>query len=260
MTQSENRKFLIDYLLKECGARVQIPSEEGGQRKLLRSLMNVRPPKDISDKFLAVQDDYLQGELAQRAVTDVKDLVPVQQDLYLWQGDITALKCSAIVNAANSQLLGCFCPCHGCIDNAIHTFAGVQLRQECYKIMQRQGYEEPVGRAKITRAYNLPCSYVIHTVGPAISGKLTQKDKKDLAACYTSCLDVAAQNGLGSIAFCCISTGEFRFPPQTAAEIAVSTVKEYKGRTGSGIKIIFNVFKDSDYEIYARLLCADKDN
>ena len=172
----------------------------------------------------------------------------------MWKGDITTLKCDGIVNAANSQMLGCFCPNHGCIDNAIHTYAGVQLRLECARIMGAQGREEPAGRAKITQAYNLPCSYVLHTVGPIVYGKLTEQNKTDLANCYRSCLKLAEDCGLRSIAFCCISTGEFCFPNEIAAQIAVGTVDEYKKQSGSKIKVVFNVFKEKDHAIYKRLL------
>ena len=207
---------------------------------------------------MGVQDEYLKEQLRLKGITDIAGLKSVAPDICLWKGDITTLKCDAIVNAANSQLLGCFCPNHGCIDNAIHTFAGVQLRLECAKIMKAQGREEPAGQAKITKAYNLPCKYVIHTVGPIVCGSLTQKHEKLLAGCYHSCLKLAEAKGLQSIAFCCISTGEFRFPNERAAEIAIKTVTEYKRQTQSKIKVIFNVFKDCDYEIYARLLQANK--
>ena len=214
-------------------------------------------PKPADSGFLRVQNEYLQEELRLKGTTDIADLRPIAPDIYLWQGDITTLKCDGIVNAANSQMLGCFCPNHGCIDNAIHTFAGVQLREECAEIMKAQGKEEETGRAKITRAYNLPCKYILHTVGPIVYGKLTERHEKLLAGCYRSCLSLADKNGLNSIAFCCISTGEFRFPNARAAEMAIRTVKEYKRRTNGRIKVIFNVFKDYDYEIYAGLLGSD---
>lgn len=179
----------------------------------------------------------------------------------MWQGDITTLKCGAIVNAANSQMLGCFCPCHGCIDNAIHTFAGVQLRLECAEIMHAlpasretpQGFEEPVGKAKITAAYNLPCDKIIHTVGPYVGGGLTDEHCGQLRSCYRECLETAVRNGITSIAFCCISTGEFHFPNKKASEIAVQTVDEFL-QNNSEIEVIFNVFKDDDYGIYKQLL------
>jgi O-acetyl-ADP-ribose deacetylase (regulator of RNase III) len=184
-------------------------------------------------------------------------LRPVSDNLYLWQGDIATLKVDAIVNAANSSLLGCFVPCHACIDNAIHTFAGVQLRLECAGIMSAQGHPEPTGRAKITAAYNLPCKHVLHTVGPIVSGRPTNKDCDLLASCYRSCLELAERNGLSSVAFCCISTGEFHFPNEKAAEIAVATARETLAKSGSGLKIVFNIFKDKDMEIYERLLGAN---
>ena len=181
----------------------------------------------------------------------------MREGLYLWRGDITTLQVDAIVNAANSGLTGCYSPLHGCIDNAIHTFAGVKLRLECAKIMEKQGFPEPMGTAKITKAYNLPCKHVLHTVGPMISGALTQTDCQELASCYRSCLELAAEKGLESVAFCCISTGEFHFPNELAAEIAVRTVKEFLKKQTSVKKVIFNVFKDLDKTIYEKLLRAD---
>lgn len=231
-----------------------VPRDPADQRRLLRGLMNVRPPVPASEKFLEVQDAYLQERLAQRGVTKLKDLTPVKPGLYLWQGDITTLAVDGIVNAANSQMLGCFVPCHGCIDNAIHTYAGVQLRLECAQIMAQQNGEEPTGRAKITKAYNLPCRYVLHTVGPIIYGTVTQTDEELLASCYRSCLDLAGANGLHSIAFCCISTGEFRFPNELAAEIAIRTVRAWQEQNPDQMEVIFNVFKERDYEIYRNLL------
>ncbi|MDE6058647.1 MAG: protein-ADP-ribose hydrolase [Clostridia bacterium] len=249
----------LDFLIERlCEERDEIvPALDAVQKqRLFRALVNVRMPKAASKEFLQVQDEYLQEVLRQKGITDIVDLTPLSPDLYLWQGDITTLKCDGIVNAANSQMLGCFCPNHGCIDNAIHTFAGVQLRQECAEIMQAQGKEEPTGQAKITHAYNLPCQYILHTVGPVVYGGLTETHENLLADCYRSCLTLADRNGLNSIAFCCISTGEFHFPNERAAQIAVRTVTEYKRQTGSKIKVIFNVFKDYDYDIYARLLKA----
>lgn len=257
MTQEERRMYLIRALLEENPRYPEIPPSDKQQKMLLRSLMNVRPPRPISEGFLAVQDEYLQEELRQRGITDLADLTPIGEGIYLWQGDITTLRCDAIVNAANSQLLGCFCPCHGCIDNCIHTYAGVQLRLECARLMKRQGREEETGRAKITRAYNLPCKYILHTVGPIIQGRLTKRDEELLASCYRACLELAVQNGVDSIAFCCISTGEFHFPNDRAAEIAVQTVRKFIQEKKSGIKVIFNVFKDLDYKIYRNLLGAD---
>lgn len=229
----------------------------GDQFRLFRSLVNVRKPMPADAEFLDLQDAFLQKETRIKGITDIADLTPTRKDLYLWQGDITALTVDAIVNAANSGMTGCYCPCHGCIDNAIHTFAGAQLRLECAELMNRQGHEEPTGTAKLTKAYNLPCQYVLHTVGPIITGKLTKENEEQLASCYRSCLTLADENGLDSVAFCCISTGEFHFPNIRAAEIAMQTVKEYKVASGSSIKVVYNVFKDEDYEIYKKLLGAD---
>lgn len=199
------------------------------QENRLRSLMNVRLPKPISGEFLKIQDEYLTERNRERGITDLKDLKPVESDtrLYIWQGDITTLKCDAIVNACNAQMLGCFSPMHACIDNFIHTYAGVQLRLEMNDIMMKQGHEEETGKAKITSGYNLPAKYILHTVGPIIQWSVTKEDEALLASCYRECLKLAADQGVESIAFCCISTGVFRFPQQRAAEIAVATVKEF---------------------------------
>ena len=256
MTQNERRIYLIKELLSENSEykNIEIPKSESEQKLLLRALFNVRTPGVKDSEFMSVQDEYLKESAKRKGITDISALTPKQGDIYLWQGDITALKCDAIVNAANSALLGCFCPNHGCIDNAIHTFAGIELRLACNKIMQKQGHKEPNGKAKITPAFNLPCNYVIHTVGPIVNGKLKEKDCEVLKSCYRSCLKIADENNLKSIAFCCISTGEFHFPNKKAAEIAIETVKRYKAETRSKIKVIFNVFKDRDKEIYERLL------
>lgn len=253
MTQAERRQYLIETLLTERGAYAEIPGDEKSQKQLLRALFNVRPPMPASEDFLQVQEEYLREEIRRKGVTDYKELRPVQPGIYLWQGDITTLQCGAIVNAANSQMLGCFVPGHDCIDNAIHTFAGVQLRLECAKIMREQGHEEPTGTAKITSAYNLPCDYILHTVGPIVNGEVTPEDEQDLKNCYISCLKLAEDKGIKSVAFCCISTGIFSFPNQRAAEIAVETVLKCRGN----IEVIFNVFKDSDYEIYRELLSGN---
>lgn len=256
MTQEERRAFLIRALIKENTeySGLQIPADCGEQKRLLRALMNVRRPKAISQRFLQTQNEYLQTELAQKGITDLSELEPVCAGIYLWQGDITTLHCDAIVNAANSGMTGCYVPNHRCIDNCIHSFSGVQLRLECAEIMERQGHEEPTGQAKITPAFNLPCRYILHTVGPIVSGKPTEQDRRLLASCYRSCLELAAENGLESVAFCCISTGEFHYPNQEAAEIAVHEVKSFLEQQTSVKKIIFNVFKDLDREIYQSLL------
>ncbi len=218
--------------------------------------MNVREPKDISTEFLEIQDEYLQVENEGTGVVSIHELKPVSSNpkLYVWQGDITRLKVDAIVNAANSQMCGCFQSLHNCIDNIIHSKSGIQLRLKCADIMRRQGHEEPTGQAKITPAYNLPCDYVIHTVGPIVQGALTERHEELLASCYKSCLNIAAENEVKSIAFCCISTGVFMFPNQRAAEIAVETVKTWLDEIGSEMKIVFNVYKDIDLDIYDKLL------
>lgn len=259
MNQSERRIYLIKELLNEQPKYrdIQIPTDKQEQKNLLRSLFNVRMPEPVSAYFLKIQDEYLQEETKSKGIMDIANLKPIRDKLYLWQGDITTIRCGAIVNAANSQMLGCFCPCHGCIDNAIHTYAGVQLRAACAELMSKQGHEEATGKAKITPAYNLPCDYILHTVGPIIHGKLKQKDKELLTSCYRSCLELADLHGIKSIAFCCISTGEFHFPNDTAAEIAITAVKDYMQQKHSEIEVIFNVFKDVDYEIYRELLETD---
>ena len=255
MTQTDRRIILIKELIKEHPEYLDIviPQNEPEQKKLLRSLFNIRRPKPVSNKFLELQNAYLQAEVRQKGITSLSDLTPIKKGIYLWQGDITTLKTDAIVNAANSGLLGCFIPCHSCIDNIIHSISGVQLRLECNKIMTEQGYDEPTGRAKITPAYNLPCSYILHTVGPFVSGQVTKTHCIQLAECYKSCLKLALEYHLKSIAFCCISTGEFHFPNKIAAEIAIQTVTDFL-KTNSQIKVIFNVFKQKDYDIYKQLL------
>ena len=259
MKQSERRIFLIKSLLQERTEYkdISISSDIEQQKHLLRALMNVRAPQQIGTEFLRIQDEYLQYEIAAKGITDVAELTPVQQGIYLWQGDITTLKCDAVVNAANSGMTGCYIPNHRCIDNAIHTFAGMQLRLVCDNLMEQQGYPEPAGGAKITPAFNLPSRYVLHTVGPVISGKVNKYERELLASCYRSCLELAAENKLESVAFCCISTGEFHFPNELAAEIAVQSVKKFF-RLQTGVKkVIFNVFKDLDKNIYQKLLGAN---
>ncbi|MFQ9716986.1 MAG: protein-ADP-ribose hydrolase [Blautia sp.] len=256
MIQLEQLRKLNQMLLSEQPQyqeqAADFPLELQSQWRLFRSLVNVREPKSVDRAFLELQDNLLKEMIAERGITKMSSLTPLQENIYLWQGDITTLQVDGIVNAANSGMTGCYCPCHGCIDNAIHTFAGVQLRLECAAMMKEQGYPEPTGTAKITKAYNLPCHSILHTVGPIVTGRLLEKDCKLLASCYQSCLELAEQNHLKSLAFCCISTGEFRFPNQKAAEIAVKTVKEFLS-THTEISVVFNVFKDEDYEIYREL-------
>jgi len=255
MNQSERRRYLIRALLDEQPRYrdMEIPEDSASQKRLLRSLFNVRMPGAIGEDFLKVQDEYLQEEKRRRGVTTPETLTPIEGDLYLWQGDITTLAADAIVNAANSGMTGCYVPCHSCIDNCIHTYAGVQLRYRCAEMMEAQGHEEPTGQGKITPAYNLPCRYVLHTVGPIVNGPLTKEHERLLTSCYTACLDLAQENGLQSVAFCCISTGVFGFPQRRAAEIAVETVRHWKKEKGSPMKVIFNVFKDEDREIYQEI-------
>ncbi len=258
MNHTEQRIWLIKELQKDPSqlSNYPIPADEQGQKDLLRGLMNIWMPKELSDEFLKIQDEYLTEENRRIGITDIEDLQPIAGNnrLYLWQGDMTTLKVSAIVNPANEALLGCFRILHSCADNVIHSKAGLGLRYKCNCIMEKQGHPEPTGQAKITPAYNLPCDYVIHTVGPIVQGPLTKKHEHLLASCYKSCLDIAEENGVKSIALCCISTGVFMFPNQRAAEIAVETVKNWLDETGSEMKIVFNVFKDIDFEIYEKLL------
>ena len=259
MNQAERRQYLIQELLNENHTykKIQVPAGAADQKHLLRSLMNVRWASPLTEEFTEIQDAYLREENETRGIVHLQDLTEVQPELYLWQGDITRLAVGAIVNAANSGMTGCYQPCHTCIDNCIHTYAGIELRNYCQILMDRQGHEEPTGQAKITPGFNLPCQYVIHTVGPIVSGSLTKRHEELLVSCYKSCLETAEQKKLDSIAFCCISTGVFMFPNERAAEIAVETVQNWKRDTGSRINVIFNVYKDEDLEIYRRLLCRN---
>lgn len=258
MTQSERRLFLIQELLLEFPQYrdIQIPDSGEEQKRLLRSLMNIRPPQSVSRTFLEVQDVYLSEEVAEKGITDSALLPgsPRDKRLVLWRGDITSLKIDAIVNAANSALRGCFVPCHSCVDNIIHSVSGIQLRLACDELMRAQGHEEPTGRAKITPAYNLPSRFVLHTVGPVVRGMLTKDKCRQLADCYRSCLFLAAEKGLKSVAFCCISTGEFHFPQKEAAKIAVQTVTEFLQKDTRIERVVFNVFKQEDWNIYREIL------
>ena len=261
--------------MAEQGVRYRIPATLKEKQQLMRALMNVRQPVPASEELLQAQDEELQQQREDKGVVTLEDVaaanfIPEQSSpirglslftfhssLFLWQGDITRLKVDAIVNAANAQMLGCWAPLHNCIDNCIHSAAGIQLRQECNCLMQAQGHDEPTGQAKLTLGYNLPAKYVIHTVGPIVpDGIPTQEQEAQLASCYRSCLDVAEEAGCESIAFCCISTGVFHFPNERAAEIAVETVSSYPFRSLK--TVVFNVFLDKDYEIYQRLLKVKK--
>lgn len=256
MTQDERRRFLLEFLLRERGETMALPGDEAAQRRLLRVLCNVREPVPAPADFLAVQDAYLQEETRRKGVTDAARIPEAEPGIRLWRGDITTLRCDAIVNAANSALLGCFVPCHGCIDNAIHTYAGVQLRLACAELMAAQGHPEPTGRAKITPAFNLPSRYVLHTVGPIVRNRPTARDEALLASCYRSCLELAAAHGARSVAFCCISTGEFHFPNARAAQIAVQTVREARKTLQHEMDVIFNVYQERDLRIYEGLLAG----
>lgn len=245
----------LDYLIKTLNPIEDLPKTKEEKEHVLRSLMNMWKVTPLPNDFYEVQDDYLQEQLEKTKVTALSELQEIEKNIYLWQGDITTLEVDAIVNAANKALLGCFIPHHRCIDNAIHSKAGLQLRKECFDIMKEQGEYEKTGQAKITSAYNLPAKYVLHTVGPIIYRSVEDEDKELLASCYQNCLELAVKNGVKSIAFCCISTGEFRFPNDLAAEIAVATVKQFLAENpNADFKVVFNVFKDSDKGIYEGLL------
>lgn len=262
MEQDERLDYLVKELLEESpykGMKV----EREDRARILRSLMNIRMPRQIAPQFLSIQNSYLKEECKKKGIVSVHSIPTIKEQynsksdlgdrISIWQGDITRLEIEAIVNAANSQMLGCFVPCHGCIDNAIHSAAGIELREECADIMRLQGQEEVTGKAKITGAYNLPCKFVIHTVGPVVGEKVSKKDCELLKSCYESCLELAEEKKLESLAFCCISTGEFHFPNDKAAEIAVDTVERFLKH--SNIKrIIFNVFKDDDLFIYEDMI------
>ena len=286
MDRIENIDFCIRYLLEHNRTQADIPASLPEKQRLLRALMNVTEvesranssalprcsnvtegnvwePQPLSEAFLHAQDAELQAQLQEKGIIDCDNatMLECESKLSLWQGDITRLKVDAIVNAANSQGLGCWHPLHACIDNAIHSAAGLQLRQECDNILR--GGEIATGEAIITRGYNLPAKYVIHTVGPIIpDGMPTSKQEEQLADCYRNCLGLAEANGCRSIAFCCISTGEFHFPNRRAAEIAVDTVREYTTSYAlthshnNALTVVFNVFKDIDYDIYRELLAA----
>ena len=257
-SHEEQRIWLIEQLLAERSdaSGIKIPSNEKEQKDLLRGLMNIRMPDPVSDEFLKVQDEYLTAENMDEGIVRLEDLEPFGSDerIYLWQGDMSRLAVDAVVNPANSGFTGCYQWLHSCLDNILGSKAGIQLRLCCNDIIRKQGHPEPTGQAKITPAFNLPAKYIIHTVGPIVQHILTKQNEEDLASCYRSILKLADENGLSDVAFCCISTGVFMFPNERAAEIAVRTVREYLDTTGSGIKVIFNVFKDIDYLFYKNLL------
>lgn len=269
MNTEERLDYLVKELCRDSEEYKNIKYKKSDRRALMRSLMNIRAPKSITNEFLREQDLFLKEEAQEKGIITLDDIPTINEQynsqyefgdkISIWQGDITRLSVDAIVNAANSQMLGCFVPCHNCIDNAIHSAAGIQLREECNNYMitcrvKDENYEEPVGKAVITSAYNLPCRYVIHTVGPIVADKLTESLRNDLTLCYESCLNEAIEKEIRSIAFCCISTGEFHFPNSEAASIAVNSVTEYlKSNYEKVDRIIFNVFKDLDREIYMKI-------
>ena len=250
MERLENLKTIIQYLMADAHVSHRIPATLEERQRMMRALMNVWEPRPISEDFLKMQDAELQMQREDKGVVTTSDISPLTSDIILWQGDITRLKVDAIVNAANAQALGCWSPLHNCIDNCIHSAAGIQLRKECADIMQ--GRLLKTGDAFITQGYNLPARHVIHTVGPIIeTGIPTKEQEEELAQCYRSCLGIAEENGLESIAFCCISTGVFHFPNELAAQIAVETVKAYPRKHVK--TVVFNVFLDKDYDIYRKL-------
>ena len=258
MSHLEELLWMIKYLINEDDGYdgVGIPENDTEETyfRLFRALVNIRGPLPISEEFLKIQDSYLKYKIESMGITDYRTLKPAEDGIWLWKGDIVTLKADAIVNAANKELMGCFVPGHYCIDNAIHTFAGVQLRRECSTLRNPPRTFEPTGQAKLTKGYNLPAKYVIHTVGPIVeNGRVKKKDCDLLASCYNSCLTLALENNIKSIAFCCISTGVFGFPKDRAAETAVDTVRKFKPKS-KGIDVIFNVFGGEDLEIYSRLL------
>src|SRR5690625_4380734 len=260
MDQEERLNYLIDYLLNEkqddTGEVTEYQADTLEEKvALFRGLCNIRPPKPVTEQFIAIQDSFLTQWNNERLLTELNDLKAIESQLYLWQGDITSLAVDVIVNAANSNFLGCMQANHNCIDNIIHTRAGVQLRLDCDALIKAQGRKEPMGKAKITKAYNLPSDYIIHTVGPYIDERgVSPLKEKLLASSYRACLALADENQQRTIAFCCISTGEFNFPNGRAAEIAIQTVKAYLSDTGSTLNVIFNMFKDEDLHIYQTLL------
>ena len=268
MNKKTTQAKRLDYLVEAFKADsvqykdLQTPEDNEGKRRILRSLMNIRMPKKLNDSVLTVQDEYLRERIRENGIVTLSEIPVIRDGMSIWQGDITRLAVDAIVNAANSQMLGCFVPMHTCIDNCIHTFAGVQLRAECNRQMNQlrirygRDYEQPTAVPMLTDGYNLPAKKIVHVVGPIVEGRLTPALEKDLADCYRNTLDLCAENGLRSVAFCCISTGVFRFPNQRAAEIAVKTVNDWLEEHKRKIdRVIFNVFKDEDKGYYEKLIC-----
>ena len=261
MNQSERRLFLIETLLAERpdGTEIAIPADADDQRRLLRALMNVRPPEPLAPEVLAIQDAYLAQRLIERGGATQIDTLAFRDRIAVWRGDITLLAADAIVNAANDQMLGCFVPGHSCIDNAIHTYAGMQLREICAQLMDAQDHAEPTGRVKVTPAYNLPARCVFHTVGPIVpSHNPGPREELLLRRCYESCLVEASRRGLDSIAFCCISTGVFGYPQKAAARVATEAVRRHLSHNDSRLKVVFDVFLPTDEAIYQELVSATR--
>ncbi|WP_293815965.1 protein-ADP-ribose hydrolase [uncultured Parolsenella sp.] len=261
MNQSERRLFLIETLLAERpdGTEIAIPAGADDQRRLLRALMNVRPPEPLAPEVLAIQDAYLAQRLIERGGATQIDTLAFRDRIAVWRGDITLLAADAIVNAANDQMLGCFVPGHSCIDNAIHTYAGMQLREVCAQLMDAQGHAEPTGRVKVTPAYNLPSRCVFHTVGPIVpSHNPGPREELLLRRCYESCLVEASRRGLDNIAFCCISTGVFGYPQKAAARVATEAVRRHLSHNDSRLKVVFDVFLPDDEAIYQELVSATR--
>ena len=267
MNEKITQEQRLDYLVEQFKADsdeykdLQIPIDTSGKQRILRSLMNIRMPRLMDEAVLCVQDEYLRERIRENGIVELSDIPVIKDNMSIWQGDITRLAADAIVNAANSQMLGCFIPMHTCIDNCIHTFAGIQLRNECDRQMRilknkyGNNYEQPTAIPLLTDAYNLPAKKIIHIVGPIVNGKLTAKHEKLLADCYKNTLDLCRENGLKTVAFCCISTGVFSFPNKRAAEIAVETVKQWLTENQSKMdRVIFNVFKDEDNDYYKELI------
>ena len=258
MTQQERLRYLVEGLVAEYKEKhnehIDIPMNEAEQFNLFRALCNIRPAGSMPAEWMKVQDEYLNELAREKGIVTINDMEKRAPQIYLWQGDITRLSVDAIVNAANNQLLGCFAPNHRCIDNTIHTFAGIELRMACSRMIEYMDMPEKTGVARKTYGFNLPAKHVIHTVGPIIYDSLTDIEREQLASCYRSCLELANAYSLQSIAFCCISTGEFRFSNEDAAQIAIDTVRTYLKETNSKIQVVFNVFKDIDYDIYDKLL------
>lgn len=274
MEQEERLRILVRAFLDDSVryASEEVPSDITEQKQLLRALMNIRPPGRMDQKTILLQDEYLREENRRRGILTLNDIPSIREQygcrspfsdiISLWQGDITRLKVGAIVNAANSRMLGCFQPLHGCIDNCIHTYAGIELRAECARQMQEMerkygpGYEQPTAVPMLTDGYNLPADHVVHIVGPIATGKgVTPELSEDLRLCYQRTLDLCFENEIKSVAFCCISTGVFRFPADQAACIAVKAVEDWlRGHRDAMERVIFNVYIQRDRKLYEDIL------